>query len=95
MNKLYPDAGTALQDIVKDGQTIAVGGFGLGKLLSTRQIKKMIASYVGENKEFESQNLSGELALEFTPQCYTPKNELLYTRYWKCRLNFIPVKTDN
>jgi len=101
MNKLYPDAGAALQDIVKDGQTIAVGGFGLcgipealiaalrdtgvqnltaisnnagvdgfglGQLLTTRQIKKMIASYVGENKEFERQYLSGELALEFTPQ---------------------------
>lgn len=45
-----------------------VDGFGLGKLLETRQIKKMIASYVGENKEFERQYLSGELELEFTPQ---------------------------
>ena len=43
-------------------------GFGLGKLLETRQIKKMIASYVGENKEFERQYLAGELELEFTPQ---------------------------
>ena len=101
MNKLYPDAKTALQDIVQDGQTIAVGGFGLcgipealigalrdsgvqnltaisnnagvdgfglGQLLETRQIKKMISSYVGENKEFERQYLAGELALEFTPQ---------------------------
>ena len=101
MNKLYPDAETALRDIVKDGQTIAVGGFGLcgipealiaalrdsgvqnltaisnnagvdgfglGQLLTTRQIKKMIASYVGENKEFERQYLAGELQLEFTPQ---------------------------
>ncbi|MET3107362.1 3-oxoacid CoA-transferase subunit A [Oxalobacteraceae bacterium GrIS 2.11] len=101
MNKVYPDALTALQDIVKDGQTIAVGGFGLcgipealiaalrdtgvqnltaisnnagvdgfglGQLLTTRQIKKMISSYVGENKEFERQYLSGELQLEFTPQ---------------------------
>ncbi len=86
---------------MKDGQTIAVGGFGLcgipealiaavkdlgtknltaisnnagvddfglGILLATRQIKKMIASYVGENKEFERQYLAGELELEFTPQ---------------------------
>ncbi len=101
MNKLYPNAETALRDIVKDGQTIAVGGFGLcgipealiaalrdsgvqnltaisnnagvdgfglGQLLTTRQIRKMIASYVGENKEFERQYLAGELQLEFTPQ---------------------------
>lgn len=45
-----------------------VDGFGLGKLLDTRQIQKMISSYVGENKEFERQYLSGELELEFTPQ---------------------------
>ena len=45
-----------------------VDGFGLGKLLTTRQITKMISSYVGENKEFERQYLAGELALEFTPQ---------------------------
>lgn len=101
MKKVYPDAATALADVVKDGQTIAVGGFGLcgipealiaalrdsgvrnltaisnnagvdgfglGQLLSTRQIKKMISSYVGENKEFERQYLAGELELEFTPQ---------------------------
>lgn len=101
MNKVYPDAATALADIVKDGQTIAVGGFGLcgipealiaalrdsgvknltaisnnagvddaglGQLLMTRQIKKMISSYVGENKEFERQYLAGELEVEFTPQ---------------------------
>lgn len=101
MNKLYPDALAALKDIVRDGQTIAVGGFGLcgipealiaalrdtgaqnltaisnnagvdgfglGQLLTTRQIKKMISSYVGENKEFERQYLAGELQLEFTPQ---------------------------
>jgi 3-oxoacid CoA-transferase subunit A len=101
MNKLYPDAASALADVVKDGQTIAVGGFGLcgipealiaalrdtgvkeltaisnnagvdgfglGQLLATRQIKKMIASYVGENKEFERQYLAGELELDFTPQ---------------------------
>ncbi|RXZ31054.1 CoA transferase subunit A [Oxalobacteraceae bacterium CAVE-383] len=101
MNKVFPDARAALADIVKDGQTIAVGGFGLcgipevliaavrdsgvknltaisnnagvdgfglGILLNTRQIKKMISSYVGENKEFERQYLAGELELEFTPQ---------------------------
>ncbi len=101
MKKVYPDAASALAGVVKDGQTIAVGGFGLcgipealiaalrdsgvtdltaisnnagvdgfglGQLLATRQIKKMIASYVGENKEFERQYLAGELELEFTPQ---------------------------
>src|SRR5678816_3434432 len=45
-----------------------VDGFGLGLLLETRQIKKMISSYVGENKEFERQYLAGELELDFTPQ---------------------------
>jgi 3-oxoacid CoA-transferase subunit A len=101
MSKLYPSAAAALADIVRDGQTIAVGGFGLcgipevliaalrdsgvkgltcisnnagvdgfglGQLLATRQVRKMIASYVGENKEFERQYLAGELELEFTPQ---------------------------
>jgi 3-oxoacid CoA-transferase subunit A len=101
LNKLYPNAAAALADIVKDGQTLAVGGFGLcgipealiaalrdsgkknltvisnnagvdgfglGMLLGTRQIRKMISSYVGENKEFERQYLAGELELEFTPQ---------------------------
>ncbi len=101
MNKIYPSAAEALKDVVKDGQLLAVGGFGLcgipealidalrdsgakdltvisnnagvdgfglGKLLETRQIKKMISSYVGENKEFERQYLAGELELEFTPQ---------------------------
>ena len=101
MNKVYPDAASALKGVVKDGQLLAVGGFGLcgipealidalrdsgvkdltvisnnagvdgfglGKLLETRQIRKMISSYVGENKEFERQYLSGELQLEFTPQ---------------------------
>ena len=101
MNKVYPDAAAALSGIVKDGQTIAVGGFGLcgipealivalrdsgvtgltaisnnagiddaglGLLLQTRQIKKMISSYVGENKEFARQYLAGELEIEFTPQ---------------------------
>ena len=45
-----------------------IDGQGIGKLLRTRQVKKMIASYVGENKEFERQYLSGELEVEFTPQ---------------------------
>ncbi len=101
MNKLYGSALEALTGLVQDGQTLAVGGFGLcgipealidavkelrvqnltcisnnagvdgfglGILLHTRQVKKMIASYVGENKEFERQYLAGELELEFTPQ---------------------------
>ena len=101
MNKIFPSADAALKGVVKDGQLMAVGGFGLcgipealieavkdsgvqnltviannagvdgfglGKLLDTRQVTKMIASYVGENKEFERQYLAGELALEFTPQ---------------------------
>lgn len=67
----------ALIDALKDSgvknitcisNNAGVDGFGLGKLLETRQIKKMIASYVGENKEFERQYLAGELELEFTPQ---------------------------
>ena len=101
MNKTYPSAVDALRDILKDGQRLAVGGFGLcgipealiaavkdlgaqnltaisnnagvdgfglGLLLNSRQVKKMVASYVGENKEFERQFLAGELELEFTPQ---------------------------
>jgi len=101
MNKVFPSASAALQGVVRDGQLLAVGGFGLcgipealiaalrdsgvgnltvisnnagvdgfglGQLLETRQIKKMISSYVGENKEFERQYLAGELELEFTPQ---------------------------
>jgi 3-oxoacid CoA-transferase subunit A len=100
-NKLYASADEALRGLVADGQTLAVGGFGLcgipetlivalrdsgakgltvisnnagvdgfglGLLLETRQIKKMISSYVGENKEFERQYLAGELQLEFNPQ---------------------------
>ena len=101
MNKIYPSAAAALQGIVRDGQLMAVGGFGLcgipealiaalrdsgvkgltvisnnagvdgfglGLLLETRQIKKMISSYVGENKLFEQLYLSGELELELKPQ---------------------------
>lgn len=100
-SKVYDSADSALEGVIKDGQTIAVGGFGLcgipealiealrdsgvkdltcisnnagvdgfglGLLLETRQVKKMIASYVGENKEFERQFLSGELEVELTPQ---------------------------
>ena len=100
-NKIYPDAASALDGLLRDGLLIACGGFGLcgiperlldavrdsgvkdltfasnnagidnegiGKLLRTRQVKKMISSYVGENKEFERQYLSGELEVEFCPQ---------------------------
>ena len=56
------------KDLTVASNNAGVDGFGLGKLLETRQIKKMIASYVGENKEFERQYLAGELELEFTPQ---------------------------
>ena len=63
----------ALRDSGVTGLTVisnnaGVDGFGLGQLLATRQIRKMISSYVGENKEFERQYLSGELELEFNPQ---------------------------
>ena len=56
------------KDLTVISNNAGVDGFGLGKLLATRQIKKMISSYVGENKEFERQYLAGELELEFTPQ---------------------------
>ena len=101
MNKIFPDARSALADILKDGVTLMSGGFGLcgipqilieairdlkvkdltvisnnagvdgvelGILLETRQIKKMVSSYVGENKLFAQLFLSGELELEFNPQ---------------------------
>jgi 3-oxoacid CoA-transferase subunit A len=101
MDKVYPDARSALADVLKDGMTLMSGGFGLcgvpmslieavrdlgvkdltvisnnagvdgaglGILLETRQIKKMVSSYVGENKLFAEQFLSGELELEFNPQ---------------------------
>ena len=101
-NKVYDSAQAALNGVIQDGHTLAVGGFGLcgipealiaalkdtgvkqltcisnnagvdgfglGLLLETKQIKKMISSYVGENKEFERQFLSGELEVELTPQC--------------------------
>jgi 3-oxoacid CoA-transferase subunit A len=101
ISKVYPSAQAALEGIVEDGMTIAVGGFGLcgipealilalrdtgkknftiasnnagvdgwglGLLLETSQIRKMISSYVGENREFERQFLSGALDIEFCPQ---------------------------
>jgi 3-oxoacid CoA-transferase subunit A len=101
MRKVYPDAKSALDGLLKDGMTIMAGGFGLcgipetlihairdsgvknltvisnnagidgvglGLLLDTRQIKKMISSYVGENKTFAQQYLAGELEIEFNPQ---------------------------
>jgi 3-oxoacid CoA-transferase subunit A len=100
-SKVRADAAQALDGLLADGQTLAVGGFGLcgipealiaalrdsgvkdltvisnnagvdgfglGLLLETRQIRKMVSSYVGENKEFERQYLAGELELEFNPQ---------------------------
>ena len=57
-----------INDLTCISNNAGVDGFGLGKLLDTRQITKMISSYVGENKEFERQFLAGELKLEFTPQ---------------------------
>jgi 3-oxoacid CoA-transferase subunit A len=101
MDKVYPEASTALAGILRDGMTIMAGGFGLcgipeallgairaagiegltvvsnnagidgaglGLLLESRQIRKMISSYVGENKLFEELYLKGELELEFNPQ---------------------------
>jgi len=56
------------QNITAISNNAGVDGFGLGLLLETRQIKKMVSSYVGENKEFERQFLGGELDLEFNPQ---------------------------
>jgi 3-oxoacid CoA-transferase subunit A len=59
---------SGVKNLTAISNNAGVDGFGLGKLLQTRQIKKMISSYVGENKEFERQYLAGELELEFTPQ---------------------------
>jgi 3-oxoacid CoA-transferase subunit A len=99
--KVFATPAAALEGAVRDGMTVAVGGFGLcgipeqlivalrdsgvkgltcvsnnagvddwglGLLLKTRQVRKMVSSYVGENAEFERQYMSGELELEFTPQ---------------------------
>ena len=57
-----------IQDLIVASNNAGVDDFGLGQLLATRQIKKMISSYVGENAEFMRQYLAGELELEFTPQ---------------------------
>ena len=59
---------SGVKDLTVISNNAGVDGFGLGKLLATRQISKMISSYVGENKEFERQYLAGELKLDFTPQ---------------------------
>ena len=59
---------SGVKELTAISNNAGVDGFGLGKLLATRQISKMISSYVGENKEFERQYLAGELELEFTPQ---------------------------
>ncbi len=59
---------SGVKNLTAISNNAGVDGFGLGQLLETRQIKKMISSYVGENKEFERQYLAGELELEFTPQ---------------------------
>ncbi len=59
---------SGVKDLTVISNNAGVDGYGLGQLLLTRQIKKMISSYVGENKEFERQYLAGELELEFTPQ---------------------------
>ena len=100
-SKVFPDAATALNGVVKDGIMLMCGGFGvcgipenlidalhrsgakdltivsnnagldgigLGLLLQSHQIRKMISSYVGENKEFERQYLAGEVEVEFNPQ---------------------------
>jgi 3-oxoacid CoA-transferase subunit A len=101
INKVYPNATAALSGLLRDGQMLMAGGFGLcgipsalihairdsgvkdltfvsnnagvddgglGLLLQTRQIRKMISSYVGENATFARQYLSGELEIEFNPQ---------------------------
>ncbi|MEN1929598.1 CoA transferase subunit A [Luteimonas sp. MJ250] len=59
---------SGVQGLTAISNNAGVDGFGLGQLLETRQIRKMISSYVGENKEFERQFLGGELELEFNPQ---------------------------
>lgn len=59
---------SGVKDLVVVSNNAGVDGFGLGILLNTRQVKRMISSYVGENAEFERQYLSGELELEFVPQ---------------------------
>src|SRR6059058_290963 len=67
-NKVQKTADEALAGLLFDGMTIMAGGFGLCILLAGGQIRKMISSYVGENKLFEQLYLSGQLQLEFNPQ---------------------------
>ena len=59
---------SGVKDLTFASNNAGIDGEGIGKLLRTRQVKKMIASYVGENKEFERQYLAGELEVEFCPQ---------------------------
>ena len=59
---------SGVKDLTIASNNAGIDGVGLGKLLRTRQVAKMISSYVGENKEFERQYLAGELEVEFTPQ---------------------------
>ena len=59
---------SCLKGLTIVGNNAGLDGFGMGVLLTTRQVKKVMASYVGENKEFERQVLSGELDLELIPQ---------------------------
>lgn len=59
---------SGVKNLTAISNNCGVDGFGLGQLLDTRQISKMLSSYVGENKEFERQYLGGELELEFNPQ---------------------------
>lgn len=65
---IYALKETGVKNLTCISNNAGVDDFGLGLLLQTQQIKKMIASYVGENKEFERQFLSGELEVELTPQ---------------------------
>ena len=67
-NLIFALRDSGVKDITVVSNNAGVDGWGLGLLLETRQIKKMISSYVGENKEFARQYLSGELELEFNPQ---------------------------
>lgn len=67
-NLIYEISKSKIKNLTVASNNAGVDDFGLGKLLATRQIKKMISSYVGENAEFMRQYLSGELELEFTPQ---------------------------
>lgn len=59
---------SGVKDLTFASNNAGIDNEGIGKLLRTRQVRKMIASYVGENKEFERQYLSGELEVEFSPQ---------------------------